>query len=158
MRRWSWPAAAPLLMSFVIFPAAAQQSASYSMERITATAAASMTESPSYESRVLIGPAAPSGASSFCNDGYVNSLGFWAAFGDLPVPIRLRLGKNEGVPNRVELFWTGADGTFGLYRSLSASDILAPGNLRAQTGECSAIDHPSGANVFFYRLVGVSDE
>ena len=142
-----------MLIVVAIWPATAQQSANFSMDRISVTAVANTASSTNFETTVVVGQNSPSGASSFCNTGFINSTGFWSVLGDLPVPIQLRVDKNTD-PTAVDLMWTGADDTFQLFRSTSPVNVTDPTNLQLETPLCDASDtDASGSNILFYNVI-----
>ena len=130
----------------------AQSSSNYSMDRVAFSSAGSSTASPTYSTTVVIGDDSPGGASSFCNSGFVNSVGFWSVLGDLPVPISLQVDKGLAGPDSVSLAWSGNEASFRLYRSSSPVNVLDPGNLTLETMECAGDDTSSGGLVF-YKVV-----
>jgi len=132
----------------------AQQSAHYSMERVTVAAVADTASSTHFTTTVVIGQESPAGASSFCNAGFRSSMGFWSILGDLPVPIVLQLGKQAGDPSTIDLIWSGADSSFAVYRSADAATVLNPENLFLEVPVCQATDLVTGTpNLVFYNVV-----
>src|SRR5215831_11834539 len=79
---------------FAASPAAAQESPSYVMNRITLTGGSQTLDSPSFEATVTIGQEGPAGAASVCNASWTDSLGFWSLLGDLPVPVVLTVASS----------------------------------------------------------------
>ena len=155
MRNEGYGLAILLCAGIALLPASAQQSESSSMDRIVLTAVGNTASSSNFETTVVIGQDSPSGASSFCNSGFVNSLGFWSVLGDLPVPIQLHLDKSDGDPSVVDLSWSGADDVFQLFRSASPVNLVdSPENLYLETSLCDAIDdRASASNLLFYLVV-----
>ena len=128
------------------------EAANYRMERVSVSAAGAVAISPSYQTIVSIGDEAPHGASSFCNNGFVNSLGFWSVRGGFNVPIQLHLGKGTD-PGQIALQWTGAVDSFQLFRSESPVDVSQGDNLLATTSQCTANDSvPFGPPILFYTV------
>ena len=151
MRKRYFRVAFLLLVSGTI-PVLGQQSANFSMDRISVTAGGNTAASANFETTVVIGQDSPSGASSFCNSGFINTAGFWSVLGDAPVSIVLAVGKDAANPNQVELSWSGANPVFHLYSSTLPTDVLDPLNLTLATATCSASDSPLAALVF-YKVV-----
>ncbi len=136
----------------VVVPSLAQESANYSMDRISIAAVGSTTSSATFATTVVIGEDSPEGASSYCNSGFVNSVGFWSVLGDLPVPIVLAVDKAQGNPQGVELTWSGTNNLFQVFRSISPMDVLDLANLDVETASCSSNDSQSAA-IVFYKVV-----
>ena len=161
MLQRNWIAAA-VFVGFAVLAAPsgiAQQSPSFSMDRITVTAGGQSVSSSNYESTIIAAQGAPSGTASFCNSGFVSSLGFFSVLGDLAVPIKLRLRKNEAVKHSiVEMSWTGNADTFEIYSSLSPQDVLDPLNLNQETSLCAGSDGPVAENLVFYKVVAKATE
>ena len=134
----------------------AQQSTNFSMDRISVAAVGTTASSTNFETTVVAGQDSPSGASSSCNLGFTNSLGFWSVLGDLPVPIELHLDKNDSDPSVVELSWSGADDVFYLLRSDSPVNLVEnppEENLYLETLLCDAIDDQASASDLLFYLV-----
>ncbi len=103
---------------------------------------------------MTIGQDSPAGASSFCNTGFIASIGFWSVLGDLPVPIWLQVAKNPADPSAVELSWSGAHDAFEVYRAVSAQNVLDPTNLFTQTSSCAVSDDRAlASNIIFYNVI-----
>ena len=77
-RKWTGVAIVFALAVLAASNGVAQESTSFSMDRITATAGGQSVSSTNYESTILAVQDSPSGAASFCNSGYVSSLGFFS--------------------------------------------------------------------------------
>jgi hypothetical protein len=136
----------------------AQQSASFSIDRITMAAGGQSINSASFHSTVIAGQVSPSGAASFCNSGYMSSLGFFSILGDTVVPIRLNLAKNEIDPSTVELSWTGNADDFQIYSSSLPQDVLDPLNLDQETFLCDGSDSPGSESLVFYKVIAKATE
>ena len=143
-----------ILVSNLAPPVSAQESPSFVMDRVSATAVGNTTVSANYETTVVMGQESPTGAVSFCNGGFINSFGFWSVLGDLSVPIRLEVARDSIDPSVVQLSWSGADDLFQVFRSLTPEDALDPLNLDDETSACSAADLEAGsANLIFYQII-----
>ncbi len=130
-------------------PLVGQQSPNFSMDRISVVATSNASASVNFETAVVIGQDSPSGASSFCSEGFVNSTGFWSVLGDLPVPTILEVGKDSADQNVAELSWSGTEDVFQLYSSNLSTNIFDPANLTIETATCSAEDSQSAALIFY---------
>ena len=143
-----------LLVVILQSPAVAQESSTFVMERISVAVGATKSTSASFENTAVVAQESPSGANSFCNTGFVNSLGYWSVLGDLPVPIRLTVGINELDPGSLDLSWTGVDDVFQVYRAFTPEDILNPANLYQETMVCAAMDNNAfQSDIIFYKVV-----
>ena len=132
----------------------AQQSESFIMDRVSIVAVGSAASSASHETVVTVGQVSLAGASSFCNRGFVNSVGFWSVLGDLPVPTQLQVDKNDADPSTVELLWTGTNETFELFRSTSPANVAQSMNLHLATSLCEASDTDTTmSGIVFYKVV-----
>ena len=136
--------------------ALAQQSASFMMERVSATAVGDTASSATFTTTVVLGEASPVGAASFCNSGFVNSVGFWSVLGDLPVPIHLRLGKDLSSPGVIEMSWSGSADLFEVFRSSTPVGVVHPLNSVSQTGVCEE-QRLDTFNMSFYVIEGVAE-
>src|SRR5262249_501900 len=109
--------------------------------------------SPHFDMRVTYGQTVPVGAVSQCNDGYLQTAGFWSVLGDQPVPLMLFVDYDTANPEGVILTWTGSSSQFDIYRSSAASSILDPGNLTTTAYACTTADLPPAARCNFYQVV-----
>jgi hypothetical protein len=143
--------AAAVVLSFLRFqPAAAQESPSFVMERITLAAGSQTVASPSFEATVTLGQEGPAGAASLCNASWTDSLGFWSLKGDLPVPVVLTVAPHPADPQGVVLSWSGNAPQFQVYRGFTPASLVAPGNLEETTNVCSASDPNAGPIAALY--------
>ncbi|MCP3979248.1 MAG: hypothetical protein GY716_07970 [bacterium] len=132
----------------------AQESATYSMERLSTTALGGNASSPDYESTPLLGQQSPTGAVSFCNIGFTGSLGYWSILGDLSLPGILRVDKSAPIDPAIDLQWSGNSAQFEVYRGFVAPGLVDAQNLFALTPLCSASDtQASEADVIYYLVV-----
>jgi hypothetical protein len=138
-----------------VSPVAAQSSAHYVMKRITPSSGAQVSTSPHRKNSIVAGSVSPPGAESFCNTGYVNSLGFWSVQGALPVPIQLNAKRNTLDPTgSVDLMWSGADALYRVYRAFSPQNLLDPANIDRETPACDGTDTRGyQSNIIFYTVV-----
>jgi hypothetical protein len=134
-------------------PAAAQASASYSMERVALSAAGSSSSSASYATTSAVQWDSLSGATSFCNAGYVTSLGFVTARGPLAVPTRLHMSKTYSTPSAVRLTWSGTASFFRIYRAKSAQQLVDASNLAGFSLDCNGADSEEPGDLLFYKVV-----
>ena len=133
---------------------AAQESASFRMDRLTVAGGAGSSSSTSFAMTVLAASEGPVGSSSFCNAGFVNTLGFWSVLGNAQVPVRLQVGLVPETPADVDLAWTGAADTFEVYRADLPEDVLNSNNLLEETAVCEAEDSlASSADLLFYKVI-----
>ena len=142
-----------LLAALAAGAAAAQQSETFSMERVTVTNAASPVGSSGYKGSLLLSQGTPAGAASFCNNGFVASFGYWSVMGDLPVPIVLRFERDPIRSHATRLKWTGADDEFQIYRSTDPQDVISAPHLNAEVATCEMGDADVPAALFFYKIV-----
>jgi hypothetical protein len=127
------------------------------MKRISIAGGAAQTTSIMFDNSVVAAQPSFVGAASFCSAGSVVSLGFWSLLGDIPVPIRLHAGVNPLNQVDVDLFWTGNEPQFALYRSVSPQDVLNPANLVLQTNACATTDSQVPlSDLVFYKVIPVS--
>ena len=132
-------------------PAQAQESASFRMERVTVAGGATTASSANFDNSVTTTQVGLVGSASFCNAGFVDSLGFWSVLGDVATPIRLDVRLNEPSPPDVDLFWAGSADEFQVFRAFDAADVLNPNSLFLETTNCDAQDAMhSAATVIFY--------
>jgi hypothetical protein len=153
------PFVTAFLAGNLAFTILAQESPSYSMDRVTAISMGTTVSSSNYETTVVMGQDSPAGAASYCNSGFIGSFGFWSVLGDLPVPIRLEVEKDSGDPSVVQLSWSGADDLFQVFRSLTPDNVLDPINLDGETAACAAADSQAGtADLIFYKIIAGSTD
>ena len=132
-------------LSFLFIPqAAAQESPSFVMKRITLAAGSQTLDSPSFVATVTVGQEGPAGAASVCNASWTGSLGFWSLQGDLPVPVLLTVSPDPGDPQAALLSWSGNALQFEVYRGFTPASLVSPGNLAQTVGVCFASDPNTG--------------
>jgi len=136
-----------------VAPAAAQESGSFVMSRVTLAATGAVASSPRFDMRSTLGQAVPVGAVSRCNDGYHQTAGFWSVLGDQPVPTLLFVASDVANPGGVILTWTGSAPQFDLYRATTAPTLLDPGNFTHTVFGCTTADLPPVAPRIFYQVV-----
>lgn len=134
-------------------PAPAQESQHYVMGRVTLSATGALASSPRFDTRVTLGQTVPVGSVSRCNDGYLQSAGFWSVLGDQPVPLMLFVTNDTANPGGVILTWTGSASQFDLYRSNAAASNLDPGNLTRTVYSCTTADMPPAVPRIYYQVV-----
>jgi len=144
---------AAVLAHLLASSAVAQSSASYST-RVSWVGGSAPMVSTNFAS-TLVGPqASPSGAASVCNTGTEASLGFWSVLGRLSVPIVLTAQRGAADPLDVELYWSGADAGYEVYRAFGPLDVFNPANLDRETTLCSATDSLAfQSDLIFYNVV-----
>ena len=143
---------APLLL--LSFGGFAQESSTFVMDRVSVSVGAARATSTSFDASITISQESPVGGASFCNTGFVNSIGFWSILGDLPTPILLQMALNETNATDLDLSWTGSADTFEIYRDFSPVAVVAPGNLYLEATDCSTIESDAlASDVIFYRIV-----
>ena len=130
----------------------AQSSATYSIDRLTIASSASPSSSTNYAIDVTLAQQGPVGAASRCNDSWLQSLGYWSLFGEMPVPVFLSVDKDSLDPTSPELSWTGSSSEFTVYRSTMVPGVLDPVNELLVTTACDAVDTPPPAAVTFYLI------
>ena len=141
-----------LLSAFGFAAASAQQSASFRVDRVTLAAGAGPISSASYVTTITIAQEGPVGSVSRCNDGFLQSTGFWSVLGESPVPVWLLVDKDDSDPPEVELTWSGSSSLFTLYRSGVAESLIDPLNVLLTTPECAVTDAPPAAPITFYLV------
>ena len=144
-----------LLLVVILQPATeAQKSENFVLDGVSVGAGSTKSTSANFENTVVAGEVSPGGAASFCNSGFVMSLGFWSALGDIPVSIQLMARQNEMDPGSVDLSWTGAADNFQVYRAFTPEDIFDPANLYAESATCDSVDgSASQSDIIFYKVV-----
>jgi hypothetical protein len=133
-------AAAAILALIRVSPAAAQESPSYVMQRITLAAGSQTLSSASFDATATVGQEGPVGAASVCNASWTSSVGFWSLLGDLPVPVVLTVAPHPSDPQAVVLSWSGNAPQFQVYRGFTPASLVSPGNLEQTVNVCSADD------------------
>jgi hypothetical protein len=131
----------------------AQQSASYVMDRVTATASAHRLSSASFDLSVTVAQEGPVGSVSFCNGGFLQSTGFWSVLGEHPAPVKLRVAWSTSYGAEIELTWSGSAPSFDVYRSDAPESIVNGANLTATTTGCETTDTPPAEPSILYYLV-----
>jgi hypothetical protein len=134
-----------------------QESASYSLKRLTVSSGTGQAASSHFDVVLTLGQTEPAGSVSFCNSGYGATLGFWSGRGETPVPSFLSLAWISN-PGRVDLAWSGAAASFQVFRSASASSLFEPGSLFATTTGCVwSDDEPLSGSIYYYGVMPVED-
>ena len=127
------------------------ESMNFKMDRFSVAAIAQTATGPTtYGTTVVVGQDSAVGATSACNNGFRTSVGYWSHLGDLPVPIQLQAGKSAGT---MELYWSGGDSAFEVYRAPSSSNLVSPGNLYEITSSCTTTDSLAQAPAVHFYLV-----
>ena len=136
--------------------ASAQDSTTYSMRYTSVAGGGDTSSSGNYENEVIVSQESPTGVTSFCNSGFVNSLGFWTIPGDVSAAPQLFVMQSPGSPQDVELFWTGQAETFAVYRGLDPMNVVVPTNLIAVPTTCFEFDDQAPTSgVVFYNVIPV---
>jgi hypothetical protein len=141
-----------LFLAFAPPMAQAQESASFRLDRITFAAGAGPVSSASYTTTITFAQEGPVGSISRCNDGFLQSTGFWSVLGETPVPVWLNVDKNAVDPTQVDLGWSGSSSQFSVYRAEFADSLLEPINLILTTSDCAVTDAPPPASITFYLV------
>lgn len=133
--------------------ASAQESASYTLERLSIAGASQTIASARFETSITVGQESPAGAASICNVSWTDSLGFWSIEGDLPVPIVLTVARNPVDPLQIDLSWSGNASLFQVYRDYTPQNLVSLANLERVTALCSATDALAfQSNVIYYDI------
>lgn len=152
-------ALASLLLPWMLAPAPlqAQDSAHYSVAGVTVTAGAEEAASSArFDLSVVVAALEPTGAASFCNDGFGVVLGGAPFTAALPVPNHLLVSRNGANPAHVDLTWSGTAAFYDVYRSTSPVNLATPGNYVATSPGCLLLDaDPFTGPVVFYTVVPV---
>jgi len=137
---------------FVAFASvcSAQSSTNFRMDRITVASGAEPIASANFAMSVTFAQEGPVGSVSRCNDGLLQTAGFWSMSGHTPVPVRLHVGRAASDPSLPELSWSGSSPEFTLYRSVIPQGVVNPLNQTLVTTGCSTIDTPPPAAVIYY--------
>lgn len=149
-------AVAALVAGAALAPAAAaQESASFRMERIALAASAGEATGPTWGTRVsLAEPLAVGGMASVCGAAWVHTAGALSALAAGPVPIRLTVDRPSTDPLQVALSWSGTASAFDVRRVFDAATIADPGSVAETVGACSTVDPaPAASDLIFYLVV-----
>ncbi len=149
-------ASAALVAAAVLAPAAAaQESASFRMERVALAASVGEATGPTRGTRVsLAEPLAVGGMASVCGAAWVHTAGALSALAAGPVPIRLTVDRPSTDPLQVALSWSGTASAFDVRRAFDASTIAGPGSVAETVGACSTVDPaPAASDLIFYLVV-----
>jgi hypothetical protein len=141
-----------LLQVFAVPSTWAQQSPSFSNERITFSAGAQPLSSANYSTTITFAQEGPVGSASRCNNGLLQSTGFWSVLGETPVPVRLSLHKNGVDPVQVDLDWSGSSSQFTVYRAVFPAALVDPFNVLLTTSLCTLTDAPPPTSITFYLV------
>jgi hypothetical protein len=133
--------------------AQAQESASFRLDRITFAAGAGPVTSANYATTITIAQGGPVGSVSRCNDGFLQSTGFWSVLGESPAHVWLNVDKNDVDRTQVDLNWSGSSSQFSIYRAEFADSLLEPFNLLLATSDCALTDAPPPAPITFYLVL-----
>ena len=137
-------------------PAAAQESASFRLDRLTIAGASQTIASNGFVTTVTVGQESIAGAASICNVSLTTGLGFWSVRGELPVPVILTVARNPIDPQAIDLNWTGNTPTFQVYRDYTPENLVSLENLERVTAACSATDPLAfQSNIIYYAVEAV---
>ena len=153
--------AASLLLAWLIAPAAlqAQESEHFSLEGVTVIAGAeSAAASARFDLAVSVAALEPTGAASFCDQGFGVVLGGAPFTPDLPVPNHLLVDRNGTDASHVDLTWSGTAGLYDVFRSTSPTNLVSPGNYVTTSPGCLVVDtDPFTGPIVYYSVVPVED-
>jgi hypothetical protein len=142
------------VLSFLGAPRAhAQESARFSLEGVTVTAGAGTAASPRFDLALTVAELEPSGAASFCNQGFGVVLGAAPFTPALPVPNHLIVDRNALDPAHVDLSWSGTAASYDIYRSTSAGELISPNRYLASSQGCLFVDADSFVGPIVYYTV-----
>ena len=141
-----------LLTILVAASASAQESTNFKLERLTLAATAGPATSANYATTITFAQEGPSGSLSRCNDGFLQSTGFWSVLGESAVPVRLMLGRNAADRTHPDLMWSGSSSEFTLYRATVPVSVIDPLNEFLVTSSCATTDTPPPAATTFYLV------
>ena len=133
-------------------PPSAQESANFRLDRITFAAGVRPVSSANYATTITIAQEGPVGSVSRCNDGFLQSTGFWSVLGESPAPVWLNVDKNDVDPTQVDLGWSGSSSQFSVYRAEFADSLLEPFNVLLTTSDCTVTDAPPSVPITFYLV------
>jgi hypothetical protein len=142
-----------LFLAFASSMASAQESASFRLDRLTLAAGAGSVSSANYATTITTAQEGPVGSVSRCNDGFLQSTGFWSVLGESPVPVWLTVDKNGVDPTQVDLGWSGSSSLFDVYSAQFADSLAEPYNLLTTTPDCALTDAPPSAPITFYLVL-----
>ena len=132
----------------------AQESTSFRIERVTASASAGFAESINFETRIVVSQNSPSGGmASECGNGWIQTAGFFSVLASGPVPIWLTVDRASLDPLEIGLSWTGINNTFEVRRSFDPQTINDPSSLQEVVGTCATADPLPTENNLIYYLV-----
>ena len=132
----------------------AQESDHYVLEGVTVTAGAEAAASARFDLSVVVAALEPTGAASFCNDGFGVVLGGAPLTAPLPVPNHLLVQRNGANPGHVDLTWSGTAATFDVYRGTSPVNLATPGNYVTTSPGCLVIDtDPFTGPIVYYTVI-----
>ena len=131
-----------------------QESDSFVMERVTFGSTADRASSTSFEMVASAGQEGPIGSVSVCNNGPLQTAGFWSMLGDTRVPILLDVSLDPLDPSTVTLRWSGSAGVFEVFRAGAPHTVPTPANSLILTPSCAASDTPpDGSSITYYLVV-----
>ena len=142
----------PFLAIFMATSTSAQESANFKLERMTLAATSGPATSANYATTITFAQEGPAGSLSRCNDGFLQSTGFWSVLGESPVPVRLTLGRNAADRTHPDLVWSGSSSEFTVYRATVPMSIIDPFNELVVTSLCATTDAPPPAATTFYLV------
>jgi len=133
----------------------AQESAHYFLDAVTVTAGAeTAAASPRFDLGVTVAALEPTGAASFCNDGFGVVLGGDLFSPALPVPNHLMVQRNAADLAHVDLTWSGTAALYDVYRSVSPANLASPGNYVTTSPGCLVVDtDPFTGPIVYYTVV-----
>ena len=141
-----------LVAAVAASPLLGQESASFRHERLTLASSAGPVSSASYVTTITFAQEGPVGSVSRCNNGFLQSTGFWSVLGETPVPVWLIVDKNGVDPTQVDIAWSGSSSLFTLYRGVVAESLIDPLNILLTTPDCSVTDAPPETAITFYLV------
>lgn len=141
-----------LVAAFAVLPLLGQESTSFRHERLTLASSAGPLSSASYVTTITFAQEGPVGSVSRCNNGFLQSTGFWSVLGETPVPVWLIVDKNGVDPTQVDLAWSGSSSLFTLYRGVVADSLIDPLNILLTTPDCAVTDAPPASAITFYLV------
>lgn len=141
-----------LVAAFAASPLPGQESASFRHERLTLASSAGPVSSAGYVSTITFAQEGPVGSVSRCNNGFLQSTGFWSVLGESPVPVYLIVDKNGMDLTEVDLVWSGSSSLFTLYRGGVAESLIDPLNVLLTTPDCAVTDAPPASAITFYLV------
>jgi hypothetical protein len=97
-------------------------SPNYRLGQFTLNSAGTTSESAGYRLDASLGQASTVGASA--SPKYVMQSGFWSFVGSGLVPVVLAVDRNGGTPGNVDLFWSGNNAPYEVFRSDDCANVF----------------------------------